>query len=682
MSTAHKIMPLFNDNHKNEITETDTKKEKTKNQAYLINKLNYLNFQDGTILINLKHSIYHRVISLNARPQPCVGNQLDCFWTETSAIHLELKSYKFENFFIAYGRQSLCVKSELISINEKGISLRLPETCCEITSYKMAQYLCKNITVQLIQNSAVFSGSLVNFNVLCFNVEVTAVPPQTFQWINPEFPVYIIFSNSIETIYSGNCKILDKTSGLKTKTFVLEPLNPQIVRFKPKEFPSIRQQITPSPNIVFRHPLTGKTINLKVFDISGSGCSVKEDESDSVLLPGMIIPKLELRLANTLKLQCEAQVVNRIFCETEKENQIKCGLVILDMPIEDHVKLLSFMQQATNSKFYLCAEVDMDALWNFFFETGFIYPEKYASIQANKEEIKETYRKLYTQNPNIARHFIYQDKGVIFGHMSMLRFYKNTWLIHHHAANTSASTAAGLAVLNQIGHFINDSHYLYSIHLNFIICYFRPENRFPNHVFGGAAKNINDLKGCSIDSFAYFHYQKTSDQSDMPKLWELSKVKSENLMDLESFYENVSGGLMIQALDLNSEINNYDKLSKEYQRLGFKKERYLYALKKDGNLKAIIMASISDIGLNMSDLTNCIKIIVLDQDSFSCNILYSMLSVLSAKYVQEKIPVLLYPVNCAKNHSISYEKIYNMWILSMEYTDHYFRHLKHLLKRV
>lgn len=679
MSNDYNISPLINKGSEN----ADTEEKKAVSQKYLVNKLNYLNFQNSTILINLKHTKYNRVISLNARPNPCLGDRLDCIWTETTEIHRELKSYEFENFLITYGRKSLLVKSKLISINEKGISLRLPETCYEITSHKMARYSCENITVQLIQNSTSFSGFLVNFNVLCFHAEVAAVPPQTFQWINPESHVYIIFSNSVETIYSGNCKILNQTYSRKTRTFVLEPIKQRISRFKPKEFPSIRQQVTPSPDMVFRHPLTGKIVNLKVFDISGSGFSVKEDENDSVLLPGMIIPELELRLANTLKFQCKAQVVNRTFCEPQEKSRVKCGLVILDMDIEDHVNLLGYMQQSRDSKSYLCTEVDMDVLWNFFFETGFIYPEKYAFIQANKEEIKETYRKLYTQNPNIARHFIYQDKGVILGHMAMLRFYENTWLVHHHAANTSASHAAGLVVLNQIGRFINDSHYLYSIHLNFLICYFRPENRFPNHVFGGGAKSIGDPKGCSIDPFAYFHYQKTSDhESDLPKLWELTEVKSEDLLDLASFYEEASGGLLIHALDLEPGINNYEGLSKVYQRLGFKRERNLYALKKDGGLKAVIMANISNIGLNMSDLTNCIKVIILDHDDFPANIFYSMLSLLSAKYVQERIPILLYPVNYAEKQSLSYEKIYNMWILSMEYTDHYFKYLKRLVKRI
>ena len=55
-----------------------------------------------------------------------------------------------------------------------------------------------------------------------------------------------------------------------------------------------------------------------------------------------------------------------------------------------------------------------------------------------------------------------------------------------------------------------------------------------------------------------------------------------------------------------------DTLSKEFQRLGFKRERRFYSLKKNDRLKAFIMVMISDIGLNLSNLTNCVKVFVLD----------------------------------------------------------------------
>ena len=202
--------------------------------------------------------------------------------------------------------------------------------------------------------------------------------------------------------------------------------------------------------------------NLKVVDLSGSGFSVEEDRSNAVLLPGMIIPELELNFASNFSVKCKAQTLYRQLMGKEKDsNWVKCGIAILDMSIEDHCRLLALLHQAKDDRSYISNRVNMDDLWDFFFESGFIYPKKYAFLEANKEKIKSIYKKLYTQNQKIARHFIYQDKGRIQGHVAMIRFYENAWLIHHHASRNS-SIRSGVAVLDQIGRFSNASHSLYS----------------------------------------------------------------------------------------------------------------------------------------------------------------------------------------------------------------------------
>lgn len=139
---------------------------------------------------------------------------------------------------------------------------------------------------------------------------------------------------------------------------------------------------------------------------------------------------------------------------------------------------------------------------------------------------------------------------------------------------------------------------------------------------------------------------------------------------------------MIHALDLEQSMLDSDELSKEYQRLGFKRERRLFSLKKEGILKAFIMLNISDTGLNMSDLTNCIHIIVLESEDVPRDALYSCLHKLSNYYEQEKIPILLYPVSYAEEQSIPYDKVYNLWILNMQYTDQYFEFMEGLFSRV
>jgi len=651
-------------------------------KEYLVNKLNFTNFQDSTILINFKHKKYDLSISFHARPKPCSGNKLDCLWVETDEINEKLHSYKFSNFFVIDDTKLLSVTPEVSGINDEGISFTLPETCYEISSRKVARHSCEAINVQLIQNSSFFYGTLTDFNPVSFCIELKIVPPQTFQWLNKNLNVNIILSNESETLYAGECKILKNTRGHKTRQYVLKPVECQIQRYKQKDHRSKRQKIIPSPDIIFRHPFTKKLVTLKVIDISGSGFSAEEDENSAVLLPGMIIPELELNFADKSMVKCKAQVLYRqISCGDQSGIRVKCGIAVLDMQLEDSMKLLSILHQEKEGNSYVCNRVDMDALWNFFFETGFIYPDKYEFIQNNKRQIKDTYEKLYTQHPNIARHFIYQDKNRILGHVAMLRFYENTWLVHHHAAKKSSPNRAGLIVWNQLGDFIYNCHRLYSLHMDFIMMYYRTENKFPSRVFGGTARYIKNPKKCSMDDFAYFHYKNTlCIKHGLPGQWELTETRREHLEELKSFYEHGSGGLMLSALDLEPDMVDLDELSKEYQKLGFKRERLIFSLKKSNDLKAIIMANISDIGLNLSELTSCIKVIILDSSDLSREVLNKTLLLLTEIMKRKEISVLLYPVSYAEKELVSYEKIYRMWILDMQYIDNYFRFIKRLLR--
>ena len=61
-------------------------------KKHLINKLNYINFQDDTVLVNFKHLKYDRTVSHRAKPQPCLGEELKCFWIETDRIGRQLSS--------------------------------------------------------------------------------------------------------------------------------------------------------------------------------------------------------------------------------------------------------------------------------------------------------------------------------------------------------------------------------------------------------------------------------------------------------------------------------------------------------------------------------------------------------------------------------------------------------------
>jgi hypothetical protein len=675
----HKIAQLFHlSNLEKQLVGAPEKWWKLISKKHLINALNFINFQDGNILVNFRHKKYDNTLTLSANPQPCINNTLECYWTDESIQNLE--SYEFTNFLLSDGQELIMARADLLSIDESGVSFTLPDKSYEVSSRKVRRNSCDGIQTLLMQNGVTFSGSLVDFSAVSFCVELTSNESQSFQWVNPELQVYIILKDDNETLYSGVCEVIRQSSGQSSKTFILKPLSSQITRVKAKEFRSLRQKLSPTPNLIFTHPFTNKRTILKVMDLSGSGISVEEAQDNSVLMPGMIFPKVGIEFMNSFVINCKAQVIYR---KKSEKGSVICGLAILDMEPQDQVRLSALLHQIKDSNSYVCTtNVDLDELWNFFFETGFIYPKKYAFMQGQKEEFKKTYEKLYTQNPDIAKHIIYQDKGKIYGHVSMFRFYEKTWILHHHAAKLSHSKKAGLVVAEQLGHYINEFHRMYSSHMNFLACYFRPENRFPNRVYGGVAKELNDPKMCSIDRFAYFLEKKRPVTGDLPEGWCVGKTVSADLTELDNFYEHTSGGLMMHALDLDPSMVDSVTIDNEFRKSGFKRERHLFSLKNNGTLKAVFMVNISDIGLNMSDLTNCIHAIVLDSEGFDRDILNTAVSGLSKYYKHDELPVLLFPHSFVEEKSIEYDKTYNLLVLGIEHFDHYFRQLEKLLHLV
>jgi hypothetical protein len=217
--------------------------------------------------------------------------------------------------------------------------------------------------------------------------------------------------------------------------------------------------------------------------------------------------------------------------------------------------------------------------------------------------------------------------------------------------------------------------------MDYVICYYRPNNKFPSRIFGGATKSINNQKECSIDHFAYYHYHNTSGHmTALPKGWKFSTTRTEDLQEFEDFYEHSSGGLMLEALDMKADKLDCDSLSAQYQRVGLSRERHFYSLKKNGNLKAIITAVISDVGLNLSDLTNCVKVFAVDTKGLPADVVNTLSSILSQQFQQKEMAILLYPAAYADEQGIDYEKLYNLWACRVKSSDEYFRYLNRLLR--
>ena len=61
----------------------------------LINKLNYLNFQNRTVLLAFEHGRYGHTLRVEARPQPCRENRLRCTWVDPRVARAISRSTSF-----------------------------------------------------------------------------------------------------------------------------------------------------------------------------------------------------------------------------------------------------------------------------------------------------------------------------------------------------------------------------------------------------------------------------------------------------------------------------------------------------------------------------------------------------------------------------------------------------------
>ncbi|MFH1080269.1 MAG: PilZ domain-containing protein [Pseudomonadota bacterium] len=544
--------------------------------------------------------------------------------------------------------------------------LQLPEKSYVLNERRPSRFFCYGVSVELMQNGVLARGELIDFSPQAFRIYTK---PETFKiksWFNPDIPASVRLSSGRAIIFSGSCRCVRRQENHQSENIVFAAENDHIVRFQPKKIRNPRRQIMPSPAAVFEHPLLKKRIHRDIYDLSTTGFSIRDDTEEAVLMPGMMIPHLAIVLTGITIANCSAQIIY----QRKEENATHYGIAILDMDIHAYSRINHLLGVHIDPHISVSTEVDMDALWEFFFQTGFIYSKKYGSCQTHRENFKETYRKLYQEAPEIARHVTYEKNGRIYGHLSMIRAYERTWLVHHHAASPMESKLPGFVVLRHMMLFAHGMYQLSSARMDYCICYFRPENKFPNRVFGGFSRDFSNPQACSLDLFAYLTLPVPSSKTDLPDDWLLRESSPIDLWELEQFYRRNSRGLLLNILYSDPDLGD-ESLEKVSERCGFLRKWRIYSLIYQDHLKAVFIVDQSDLVINMSDLLNCIKIIVTDSTGLSAELLSLAVTKLGSVYNLDKVTILIYPAACVESVGICYEKQYQLWILNMHCMNHF-----------
>ena len=638
----------------------------------LINTLNHIHFTDRHVYVLLQHPKYEERILVHAKIEPCQGNKVTCCLAVKGLSGLRLEKFRSLYLILDDGQSVILIPTDLQKINRESLTIPIPDHSYALGRRQIKRHVCQDVIAELNQTGFQAKGELLDFSPIALRVRVRPVSSSSFKWFNSDELINIKLHSNKKVLFFGSGRCLRQHDELLFKEMVLTPLGDDIKRFKKRKIRNERQKITPTPTVIFRHPLLEKRIQREIHDISTSGFSLYEELEDRVLMPGMIIQDLTICFASALKMNCTAQIIYRM----KEGTKMRCGLVILDMDIQPYSHLTQLLNNTLDPNCYISTEVDMDALWKFFFDSGFIYPKKYDLIRSHRGSFKETYKKIYQENPKIAKHFTYQKNGHIYGHIAMVRAYNRSWMIHHHAALALDGKHTGFRVLKQIVHYLIDMLRLPSATMDYVVCYFRPKSRFPSRIFGGFARDLNNSQGCSMDLFSYLPYTSLSLHARLPTGYKLEECSEFDLWELNRFYNHFSGGLFLNALGLNVKDPGDPTIETLFEEAGLYRKLKIFSLSSNEELDAVLIVDQSYLGFNLSELLNSIKVIVTNPEELSWNVLSLAIAQLTSEYNMEKVPVLFYPSSYVETKKIPFEKQYQLWVLNVQNANQYMEYLQ------
>jgi len=625
----------------------------------LINILNYLHFKGESLHLLVNHGRYPEGVLAQVISEPCLGGKFICRLAEGYAGY-KLEQYKFL-YLVAFHEQSvILVPAGEIEVANGCVSITIPDISFVISQRRFPRFSCNGVSAELWQNGFQATGELIDFGPHAFRIRVQAAPPSSFHWFNSDVPASVNLYEGADVFYSGLCKTMSLNPRGNYREIVLLPMVDHIQRFSPKSLRNPRLHSTPSFYAVFEHPFTKKQIKREIFDISTAGFSILDEQTEAILIPGMIIPRLSINYADLANISCKAQVIY----QRVEDDHVHFGIAILDMNLKN---LNLFHQLITNIPGVpqgMINDVDLDQLWELFFESNFIYPEKYGHLHSFRKSFQETYKKLYGGTSEVAKHFIYQKNGRIFSHISLIRAYERTWMGHHHAARPEEGRHTGLIVLKMLLGYLFDMHRFPSASLDYYICYYQPGNRFTERIYSGFAREINNRGLCSTDLFTYLSYERGTKNSPLPDDWSICECSHADYFEFKRFYRHDSGGLLLDVLSLD-DPGSEKSLEKIYSSEGFTRSYKAFSLQHEGELKAVLIKEESDVAMNLSDLLNGFKIFIMDKE-LPPQIVFSAVESLTENYKTNLLPLMFYPAEYANNGGIPSKKHYILWIFDAQ----------------
>jgi hypothetical protein len=257
-------------------------------------------------------------------------------------------------------------------------------------------------------------------------------------------------------------------------------------------------------------------------------------------------------------------------------------------------------------------DVEFGELWQFFKDTGFLYPAKIATLEPVLPEIERTVTALLAANGNLMHTIVMRENGMLQGHVCALTTHSRTWSSQHLAVRPLSSRR------------VNASGRLNSALASYVdlmpdaewqrMC-FRPSNPFPSRVFGGFARAIADPHSSDLRQFHYL-VSPTAPAPALPVT--VRQPHDSELSSIDAWYLSRGRSVEWKANDLSGPDKCLQEIGRRYAAIGLTRRREILVAERRGRIAGFALLDISSLGMNFSELTNAFTVHMIDDDPESC----------------------------------------------------------------
>lgn len=352
--------------------------------------------------------------------------------------------------------------------------------------------------------------------------------------------------------------------------------------------------------------LPGGPAHRTVLEISSTGLSFEAHPEFDLFPPGMRLTRVDLRLGS-LTLRCRGEVRN-LLPMPGAPRSLRCGIVFEGLDALERTRLADAVMRHRFPGLADGRELPVDAVWQFFLDTRFLYPEKLAALGPLAAEVKRTFARLSGTTDALFKSVVYTEGERVFAHLSALRAYRRTWVVQHLAGTTRLKGRQGPRIVNLgLSEFFGQN-----TDLEYVKVFFRPDNKWPARVFGGFARKVSDRQ---LSDLRHLDYLTVPTDCILPPVEGLRVIPADggDLSVVERAFVGAERGLLLRSDDLTRSALGLQELSEAWRAAGLARERrVLLALQGDRPV-AFALCEISSPGLNLSELLSAFRLVLLPE---------------------------------------------------------------------